>query len=161
MPEIRLTRNKVALVDDVDYERISKFRWYADRGPSGNWYARAWEPGMKPRKRLHMHRLVMLAPRQLDVDHVNNDGLDNRRSNLRTCTRKENTRNQRAKGGNRYKGVNYVSRLGKWRAQISTEKGTKKYLGVFEYLEDAARAYDIAARALFGNFAKINFPGEM
>jgi hypothetical protein len=97
----------------------------------------------------------MNAPTGIEVDHRNHNGLDNRRSNLRLATGHQNQGNRRPQGGSpRFKGV-YLSRS-KWVAQIRFG-GSKRYLGRFTVEEDAARAYDAAARLIFGEFACTNF----
>jgi hypothetical protein len=108
-------------------------------------------------KRVHvrLHRLLMNCPRNLVVDHINGDSLDNRRENLRICTSKENSQNRkmdskRNKSG--YKGVSFNKQQSIWRAFVAN-----KLIGCFETAEQAAMAYDIAAIKKFGQFAKTNF----
>lgn len=104
-----------------------------------------------------MHRVVMKAPPGTIVDHINGNGLDNRRSNLRFATNQENQRNARKRGDGTtpFKGVRRKS--GGFEANIRTAAG-KKYLGRFDSAERAAVAYDDAAREHFGSFASLNFP---
>jgi hypothetical protein len=108
-----------------------------------------------------MHREIMGAAEGQVVDHINHDGLDNRRCNLRVCSHAENVRNQRGQRGRSsgYKGVSRDRRLGKWRAQI-WHNGKHTYLGLFESEAAAARAYNAKARDLFGAFAYLNEVGE-
>jgi len=154
---VPLSRGKFALVDKGDYVRVMRHSWYAAFSLQGEveaWYAVRKEKG----KTIRMHREIMGAACGLVVDHINHDGLDNRRCNLRVCTHRENVRNQRGQRGrsSRYKGVSRDKRLGKWRAQIWHD-GRHTYLGVYGSETAAARAYDAAARALFGDFAYLNF----
>lgn len=103
-----------------------------------------------------MHRLILSAPKNLEVDHKNGNTLDNRRSNLRLCTRSQNAANiptNRAKSGLR--GVYFSKQKNKWKATI-TEGGREKHLGYFLDKESAARAYDKAAEESFGDFARLN-----
>ncbi len=97
-----------------------------------------------------MHRLIAQPPEGMEVDHVNGDSLDNRRSNLRVVSRRENLRNRRGwSTRSPYKGVNYDKKRGKWKLHIAPE---------FDTPEEAARAYDKIARILYGEHAHLNFP---
>ncbi len=106
-----------------------------------------------------MHRLITRAPKGKVVDHENGDGLDNRRANLRVCDHRQNRRNHqrpRKGGASRFHGVGWWKRDQKWRAKISVD-GRTIHLGYFADEEDAARAYDQAAREHFGEYASTNF----
>lgn len=147
---------RTAYVDDADADRASSLRWYLDsRG-----YAAAHLPGTGAK--IQMHRYVLGLPKFVPggdcVDHINGDRLDNRRANLRLCSRSQNRLNAPAKSGgtSRFKGVDHFPRGNRWKAQIQFE-GRKEYLGLFANEEDAARAYDARARELFGDFARLNF----
>lgn len=148
--EIPLTQNKVALVDDEDYEWLIQRKWLFD----GRYASR--KSGIK----IYMHRLIMSAPKHLTVDHRNGNCLDNRRSNLRLATYSRNSANaKKRQGSSIYKGVTFYKRYSKWRAQICFEyKGIS--IGYFETEEEAARAYDAKAKELFGEFAYLNFPDQ-
>lgn len=148
MAEIALTRGKVALVDDADLALVSRFKWCAKRHRR-TWYAETWNGG----DHLYMHSLILGAK---GCDHVNGDGLDNRRENLRTATPTENNRNRRPIGASRFKGVS-PRKSGTFRAAIKVA-GKTLWLGVFSTEEEAARAYDAAAVEHFGEFAWLNFP---
>jgi hypothetical protein len=108
-----------------------------------------------------MHRVLLNAPASLHVDHVNGNGLDNQRSNIRLATPGENQHNGRLRKNNSsgFKGVSWVTRDKRWQVSIWLG-GKQRALGRFQNLEDAARAYDNAARELFGEFARLNFPEE-
>jgi hypothetical protein len=112
---------------------------------------------------VQMHRLIMNVTLgdKVIVDHINGDRLDNRRSNLRIATVAQNSRNTRLSRLNSsgYKGVSWRSREQRWMARI-TRNGKSRYLGYFATAEEAARAYDAAAREAFGSFAKVNFPHQ-
>ena len=105
-----------------------------------------------------MHRLILNAMKGMDVDHINHDGLDNRRSNLRLCTRSENLRNQRAlRSSTGLKGI-HLDKRGRWTAYIKPNaQKSHKFLGYFDNAIDAAVAYDAAARQHYGEFARTNF----
>ena len=155
--EIELTQGMVALVDDEDYEMLMERSWYA-ACPVRIYYA--FSSKLFPdghRKTAYMHRLIMNARKGMEVDHINHNGLDNRRENLRLCNRKQNARNQRKQSGcsSDYKGVSWFKASSKWRAQIHKDK-VAYYLGYFVDEAAAARAYNVAASELFGEFAMLN-----
>lgn len=152
---------RVALVDDEDYELVMQYRWFVDERerncrPHGP-YAIANLP--RPlRKQISMHRLLTGWPR---IDHIDHNGLNNQRSNLRPATYTQNAQNQRSHvdSTSKYKGVCWLRKKGKWLAYINYN-GQRHYLGLHLSEEDAARAYDVAARREFGEFALLNLPGE-
>jgi len=153
MMEIPLTQDKVALVDDDDFDELSKHKWSVDTQgyPSrGIVTERGWRP-------VRMHRFILGLSFGEPADHINRDRLDNRRSNLRRCTRQQNTFNRRPMSKSGYKGAYSSPTLSGWRAQIMVN-GKCLYLGSFRTPEDAARAYDTAARDHYGEFAYLNFP---
>lgn len=152
--EIPLTRNKVAIVDESDFEWLAQYNWQAyDRG--NTWYAKARLPS-PARAPLYaiMHRMIVGCPIGLEVDHINGDGLDNRRCNLRIVTHAQNMANMRRKSGT--KGV--CRFRDKFRAYI-VKDGRQRHLGVFADMASAAKAYDRAALELFGQHAAINANG--
>jgi len=157
MSEIPLTQGKVALVDEQDYERVVAMKWHAALG-RGGWYA---VHGIRHQGRtalLRMHRFVLNCQSGQEVDHINHDGLDNRRCNLRLCTRSQNVANSRKTKNNtssRFKGVYWDTYYKRWRAQIG-HNGQKHYLGSFDSEENAARTYNTKALELFGEFALLN-----
>lgn len=104
-----------------------------------------------------MHRLIMEAKQQQKVDHINGDGLDNRKENLRFATTSENAMNKCStkNKSSSYKGVSWYKRYKKWQAQIKF-KGKSIYIGIFDTEIEAAKAYDNKAKELFGEFAKLN-----
>lgn len=157
MKEIPLTRGKVAIVDDEDYERLNVHKWCVMRGGAA-WYAcrGTYTPG-RGSHTLLMHRVILSAPRGVQVDHKNSDGLNNTRGNLRLATISQNGLNARIRKDNTtgYKGI-WQSGL-RWAARIRCQ-GKRMHLGVFSSPEAAARAYDKKALELFGEFARLNFP---
>jgi HNH endonuclease/AP2 domain len=166
--EIKLTQNKVALVDDINSELTEK-NWCAHKhGKNGNiiWYVERREPvGNGKRKTILMHRVIMerMLGRPLEkgeeVDHIDHNGLNNQISNLRLSTHGENLRNQRRQIGcsSIYKGVCWKKDKQKWKSQIKIN-GKGKHLGYFDSEIDAARAYDMAALNMFASFCCLNFP---
>ncbi len=151
---IPLTQGKFALVDAVDYYRLVKFQWYA-AAASNTFYVVRKHAG----KPLKMHRQIMDAPSHLVVDHIDHNGLNNTRANLRLCTFAQNLCNALppANASSRYKGVSWEKRRKNWRVVIQFNNKTY-HLGHFENEIDAAKAYDKRAIKLHGEFACLNFP---
>lgn len=148
---------RVALVDDEDFELVSRYRWnlWEARANSNGPYATSWTRLDGKRAAVWMHRVLTNWP---GTDHIDGNGLNNQRSNLREATYLQNARNRRPRLGCRsaYKGVTWNS--GKWTASIYLDGHCLKPLGRFSCEEDAARAYDAAALEHFGEFAWLNFP---
>jgi hypothetical protein len=149
------------LIDTVDLQRAQEF--------TNTWCA-AWNPTTKSfyvtgslrcgtsQKLIIFHRWITHAPQHLQVDHKNNDTLDNRRKfNLRWCTRSENQRNQKVRndGSSKFKGVYWYNRHKKYMAQIKVDK-KDIFLGYFKTEPEAANAYNDAAIKYHGEFAKLN-----
>lgn len=154
---ITLTQGQTTLVDAADWDAVKDLRWYASRVRT-LFYPQAHVSGRKSPVR--MHQFIFPATHPLMIDHVNGDGTDNRRRNLRVVTHTQNQQNMRPqRGTSSYKGVCWNSYSGKWQAYINASKRTQ-YLGRFTDEREAARAYDRAARALFGDHARLNFPEE-
>ena len=156
MKEIQLTQGKVALVDDADYDYLMKWKWHLFKMNRNNFYARTIIYKNKKRIAVVMHRLLVKCEGKI-IDHISGDGLDNRRSNIRCCTKSENPINRRININNLsgYKGVSWFKSVGKWRAQIQYKR-IVYHLGVFEKRIDAAKAYNNAAQKYHGEFANLN-----
>ncbi len=105
-----------------------------------------------------MHRLILNAPKGVQVDHEDGNGLNNKRRNIRLATNQENARNsqKQVRRSSKYKGVSLDKRHGTWKSQVSVD-GQIIWLGQFKSEVEAAKAYDMAARKMFGKFAKLNF----
>lgn len=146
------------VVDDWLYDVLSRFEWRAiTNGRSGKVYAAVRNP-IDTTKMVHMSRLILgLTDTRKEVDHANQNALDNRSCNLRVATRTQNEWNKQPYKRNKsgYKGV--ILSRGSWRAQIQAY-GIISYLGTFPTAEAAARAYDAEATKLHGEFAWLNFP---
>ena len=159
MKEIPLTQGYVALVDDDDYEVLMRYIWYAVKPTmSTSFYAMRWVRFPDgTRKGIYMHREVLSVPPGMQTDHRNRNGLDNRRGNLRACTRAQNNANRPKRPGctSRFKGVSWDNHEGRWRATIKLN-GPQVQLGQFDDERDAARAYNAAATKHFGEFALLN-----
>ncbi|OHB60660.1 MAG: hypothetical protein A2167_04600 [Planctomycetes bacterium RBG_13_46_10] len=159
---IPLTRGQFAIVDAEDYPRLGKYIWFAE-GRSGSFYAVRKEKG----KSIKMHRQITNAPDHLVVDHIDHNGLNNRKRNLRVCTFAENCRNLRnirpldcardKPKTSRYKGVCWNKRNKKWAAAIRCKNKTY-HLGYFHDEIEAATAYDRAAHKYHREFANLNLP---
>ncbi len=156
MKMIPLSKGMFTVVDDEDYERLSKHKWlYLHRAAARADYFYD-EHGESKQNWIHMHREIVSCPVGMEVDHINRMPLDNRKSNLRVCTHQENSFNHPGYGN---KGVHKITNrpLAKPYMSRITHSGKNLHLGYFETLEEAMAAYDSAAMELFGDFAKTNF----
>ena len=139
MAKIRLTKGKFAIVDDADLGLLGQWKWHSVAQYAAR---REYVPGGKGKSTyILMHRFINNTPEGMDTDHINHDGLDNRRSNLRTVTHQQNAFNPRlnARSTSGHKGVSWVKRIKRWRAHITIDN---KYihLGYFSNIEDAVVA---------------------
>lgn len=152
---------KIVLIDDSDYEMVKPYLWYASRDYSKRdltFYALAHIKKDGKDFVKGMHRIIMNAKPGEIVDHINGNGLDNRRSNLRICTHAENQHNMHARWGvSIYKGVCWDKHSKLWTSRISVNS-KRISLGYYHNEKDAAKAYDAAAKMYFGEFANLNFP---
>ena len=158
---VPLSKGKVALIDQEDAPLITAYWWHAVLVPSGKIYAaRHFILGDdKTTLAVLMHRLIMEAPHGMQVDHIDGDGLNNRRENLRLATPSQNRCWKPALSSNKsgYKGVSWDKARGKWTAHVCIS-GKQKNIGRYDTAEEAARAYDDAATGLHGAFVWRNFP---
>jgi hypothetical protein len=166
MKEI-ISRNKyIILVDDEDYEWLNKYTWRVRKSPSGTkFYAYTQSKKKYLGGVTTMHRLVLgliREKRKLEiVDHINRDGLDNRKENLRKVTKQQNEMNSDIRKNNKtgYKGVSFRKDTRKYRSYIAID-GKQINLGCYNLPEDAAIAHDKEVLKLFPNHAYTNFPKE-
>ena len=158
---IPLTQGKYTIVDPDDYRRISKHKWCAVKIGRTFYAARTIRTKPGKQRQVAMHRRIIDVPDNMFVDHINRNGLDNRKANLRPATHTQNIRN-RAKYKNRtygskYKGVTWHRQHNLWQAQIRVKRKSI-FLGSFHNELQAAKAYDRAARKYHRQFAALNFP---
>jgi hypothetical protein len=159
--KIPLTQGQFAIVDDDDFEKLAGYKWAAMKN-GRNFYASRTvklKDGRHRQVNIQMHRKILNAPKDALVDHINHNGLDNRRANLRFVTSRQNSWNVRKRHGcsSKYKGVHLQKRDGKWLANIIC-RGERFYLGCFDDEQSAAKAYDEKAKQLFKDYAVLNFP---
>jgi hypothetical protein len=154
--EICLSKGLVTIVDDSDYETLAKHKWFASFGGGG-------DPNQRHAARnvggalVLMHRFILNPPSRMVIDHINGDGLDNRRENLRVCTQRQNCANQRIRRDNTsgYKGVYFNKRDERWVVQIRHRR-ERIFVGSFKDKNEAALAYNVAAVHYHGEFARLN-----
>jgi hypothetical protein len=157
--KIYLGEGEFTIVEPPDYYAYGKYRWIFS-GEGYNFYAiREMKIGPKKTKIVSLHREIMNAPKGILVDHQNNNGLDNRRANLRLATYSQNAINKpkKANTSSKYRGVCFEKSCQEWGAFIRIN-GKQTRLGRFENEIDAAKTYDKAARKYHKEFARLNFP---
>lgn len=152
MKLVGLTQYKYAIVDDEDYHRLIKRNWSYAGG-----YAVTKIRTEEGYTTLAMHKMLMNPQKGFDVDHINHNKLDNRKCNLRICTRSQNKQNQAKQKNNKsgFKGVSWHNKLNKWQALIMVDRHLR-HLGYFDEIEDAARAYNLAAKQYHGDYSVLN-----
>jgi hypothetical protein len=153
MKEIPLTKGRVALVDDADFEMLNKYKWFAESRNRTFYARRTVTIGIGKYKNVSMHRVIMQTPVGVETDHSDGDGLNNQRWNLRFCTRSKNNMN-RSKGKNNtsgYKGVSWFGLAQKWRSTINVE-GRQIHLGLFLKKEEAYKSYCEASKKYHGEY---------
>ena len=151
MKEILLTQGKVTLVDDEDYERLNQFKWHAAKMQSVNFYTFYvhrwnWNNG-KPPINVFMHREIMNPPKNLEIDHIDGNTLNNQKSNLRIVTTRQNAQNRHMIKSSQYPGISWYKRRHNWMVRI-TYNGKRRYLGTFKNELEAATVYRVACAVL-------------
>lgn len=160
MKYITLTHGFTAIIDDEDSD-LAKYKWYANKSANGGFYARRGTYYQKKKGIMVLHRVIatrVWGERALSlyqVDHINGNTLDNRRSNLRLATHAQNNQNHGRPSSNTsgFMGVTFDKQLKRYRAKIKSN-GKNYHLGYFDSPEDAHKAYLEAARLFFGDFAR-------
>lgn len=153
--QLALTKGMVALVDHDDFHLVSEYNWYAHKGGSGVYAATTVTELDGKRLMIRMHRLILgTTDSKIYVDHINGDGLDNRRSNLRVCSHADNVKNRRNQQNNQsgFKGVSWHTTNKRWQAQIRSN-GKRTHLGYYSSPQDAHAAYCDAAKKYHGAFS--------
>lgn len=154
MKMVPLSQGKYALVDIDDYDLVMAIKWFAHR-VGNRWYADGNLKDNGKWRTVRMHRLIMPPPQGFEIDHMDRNGLNNQRYNLRICTRRQNCINRRGWGKtSKYKGV-YV-KSNKFIAVARQDSGDRVYLGSFDDEQQAALAYNQFAQANYGQFASLN-----
>lgn len=158
MKQIELTQGKVALVDDEDYETLNQFNWYAHKQKSGGrFYAVRKITINGKQKTISMHRFLLDAlDSKLETDHIDKNGLNNQKANLRLCSVSDNQKNKCSRGTSKYIGVHYNKRSKKWMSEINVD-GKRIKLGSFLNEKDAAIARDKVAKETKNEFYTLNF----
>jgi len=147
-------------VDPADYKRLRGYQWIAKKGRNSFYAQRRVATGKAGKKALvYMHQEIIEVPEPMVVDHINHDGMDNRRANLRAASRSENMYHRKKCSGathSKYKGIYWRKKNRKWQAMITFER-KRIHLGCFRNEIEAAKAYDRAAMKYHGEFASLNF----
>jgi hypothetical protein len=159
---INLTQDQFTIVDDIDYEYLLQFKWYAKKERTGKFYAVRNERvnGKRKHKNIYIHRVIaerMGLDLSCDIDHIDRDSLNNLRNNLRFATKTATSQN-RSKHKNNTSGIPGVywhKVAGKWQAQIKVNNKTK-YLGLFGDINEAAEVYKEASLKYFKEFSPLN-----
>jgi len=154
MREIQLTRGKVAIVDDEDYDELSKFSWFC----SSNGYVgrnNSTVGGKPVPKQTLMHMQIIGNLEGFQIDHINRNKLDNRRCNLRHVTHQQNMQNIAGHGASQYKGVRWRKHCKKWQAR-SHYGGREHHIGYYDTEKEAAIAYNAVAAKQQGEYACLN-----
>lgn len=163
MKQIPLTQGQFAMVDDSDYDWLMQWKWTYAKNRKQEW---AYRQGSikfgKRRETIFMHRFIIDAPKQFEVDHEDFNGLNNQRNNLRLATRNQNQQHKRLQSNNTsgFKGVSFYKRIQRFVPEIRVD-GRKLKLGHFTTAIEAAKVRDIAALKYHGEFAVLNFPMEI
>ena len=153
MKEIKLTQGKVALVDDEDYDYLMQWKWYLRKDDIRKYAIAHKRKPYSYNETVFMHTLIMNPAKGYETDHIDGNGLNNQKYNLRNVTHQQNTMNKRSKKP--YKGV-YLRKNGNYTSQIRVN-GKVYYLGSCKTIEQAAKRYDLAAAYYYEEYCRLNF----
>lgn len=158
MKEIALTKGAVAVVDDEDYDELTKHRWNYS---SGGYAIRTIPTVNGKRTNERMHAVVMGKKDGFEIDHINGNKLDNRRCNLRHVTHRQNAQNKKSRrnSSSKYKGVTWLKKEEVWISHIVIN-GKDYHLGRYKSERDAAWVYNVWAQSFFGEYARPNILEE-
>jgi len=159
MKKITLTQGKHAIVDDEDFKELNRHKWCANKFGHSFYACRGmYDPKTQKTKTILMHRVILDAPTGTICDHVNRNGLDNRKTNLRFCTKEQNSHNSKINIKNKsgYKGVSWDKNRKKWVVRMKIN-GFYKFIGRFTDKEKAIGAYHSRARKNHGEFFIDNY----
>ncbi len=148
-----LIKNKIILIDIEEWEKLKEFKWYIHTTNQG---AQACITSDKSFNSIYMHRVILNAPKSLQVDHIDGDTLNNQKSNLRLVTNSQNQMNKKIHKNNKsgFKGVTWFTRYKKYRARININK-KQIFLGHFSTKEEAFSAYLEAVKKYHGEYSSI------
>ncbi len=157
MKTIQLTQGKETILDDIDYELVSLFKWQAHKDGK-TFYASSSITVNGVKYHIHLHKLILVVPEDMRVDHRNRNGLDNRRQNLRPCTHAQNLLNRPANKNtsSKHKNVHWRKDISRWQVSITISQGKRKYLGCYKNEATAAQAYNDAVIKYHGEFIYLN-----
>ena len=156
MKKIKLSQNKYALVDDIDFNYLNQYKWSAVKNSKTFYAVRNSYDRNGKKTMIKMHREIMQTPRGMETDHMDENGLNNQRNNLRICTHAENSRNILIRKDNKYgiKGVYWSKRDKIWYSRIQVN-GKQIHLGSFRSKENAYTKYCEASKIYHGEFSKL------
>ena len=155
--EIQLSQGKVAIVDDEDFEYLNQWKWHVIKSDNIFYAKRNIKRYTGKQTQISMHRLIMNPDKYMKIDHIDRDGLNNQKNNLRICTNSQNCMNRILHSNNKsgFKGVYFCKQHNKFRARVCINK-INKHIGLYIDAKDAARAYNAAAIKYHGEFANLN-----
>jgi hypothetical protein len=148
--------DKKVLIDDEDWEKVSKYKWHLSKQSQGLLYAQTFIYKNGKKIPLKLHRLIMNCPKNKEIDHIDGNGLNNQKSNLRICTHAENMKNSKKRKDNSsgFKGIHFIKQNKRWQARIQVNR-KRMPLGCYKTPELAYQAYCKASKKYHGEFGRI------
>lgn len=153
----KIQLDKIIYIDESDVKKVSKYNWWINK--NGYVYSRERDKILQKDRWFYLHRYLLdVKDKKNHVDHIDDNKLNNCRSNLRICSNKQNVSRKIVTEGNtsNFKGVSWEKRIKKWRVTL-THNYKQVYVGTFRDEIEAARSYDKKAKELFGDFCRLNF----